>query len=172
MLRPRGRRPGSEACWCSAALLGWSRCAAQHGPNGLLFCREAFGGSLAALPRSNLRDSVQVASPPSPPTTSARGRKLPYFAPNFSPPPPFGLHYALRPLGERTAFTAKNVGEERNEPMSTSTKNRRLIGQLLDERVDLSIVNAARDLGGQRKRVRQVRSSGRARDFRRWCRDF
>jgi hypothetical protein len=52
---------------CAAA----RRCA---GPGGPSFCREAFGGSVAALPRSSLRVGVQIAARSAPPRFSTRGR--------------------------------------------------------------------------------------------------
>lgn len=59
---------------------------------------------------------AQAASLPAPPTSAPRGRTLPYFVPNFSPPPPCGLHSTLPPCRRQVAFTAKQREEKEQKP--------------------------------------------------------
>jgi hypothetical protein len=63
---------------------------------GSLFCREAFGGSVAALPRSNLWALFKWLRHRFPRQVRDAVAALPCFAPNFSPPPPSGLHRTRR----------------------------------------------------------------------------
>lgn len=59
-------------------------------PCGALFCREACG----IVRPSELRASGFATGPP---TSAGRGRTLPYFGPNFSPPRPAGGTSPARP---------------------------------------------------------------------------
>jgi len=53
---------------------------------------------------------------PAPPKTFARGRKLPYFAQNFSPPPPYGLP---EPCAASVSVFAERNGTTREDKSMT-----------------------------------------------------
>ncbi len=72
--------------------------------------------------RSHLRVSVQVASPPAPPRFSARVASLPYFAPKFSPPPPFGCTAPPVAKADNRLHGKKTRGRGKNK-CSTSTRH-------------------------------------------------